>query len=523
MHNVCIYLVGAGPGDPGLLTLRAQQLLGQADCVIYDYLASPEVMAMVNPAAEQVYVGKKGFEKHIGQDGINSILIDKAREYAQQATEEKPATIVRLKGGDPFVFGRGGEEALALQEAGVPFQIVPGVTSGIAAPAYAGIPVTHRGISTNVTFVTGNEDPTKDDSTIDWLALAALVKSGGTLCLYMGVRNLQRICSQLLDAGVDQSVPIALIEWGTTARQRSVVATLGTVVEVATEHGIQAPAMIVVGQVTQLADTLAWRTRGPLAGKRVLVTRASKQAGRLSSMLEAQGAQPVEVPLISFVEPEDTSVIRQAIEKLSVFDWLVFTSANGVQWFFSALEQFGTGATDARALAGLRIAAIGPATAHELEQFGITADVMPEAYIAESVFEAMQQAGLAQGQKVLIARAEQAREVLPELLGKAGADVTVAPVYKTVVPDQAQVQLQAAFEAGIDAVIFTSSSTAQNFFEALGPQAQQIAQTIEAFSIGPVTTKTLHAAGCTTVHEASEYTIPGVVSALTKYYQSQEG
>ncbi|WP_350454190.1 uroporphyrinogen-III C-methyltransferase [Slackia heliotrinireducens] len=544
MCSTKIYLVGAGPGDAGLITVKGAQLIGRADVVVYDYLSNTELLAYARPDAELMYVGKKGFAKHIGQDGINQLLVDKAFELdaayqARLAAVEgdlraegdapKTPVIVRLKGGDPFVFGRGGEEALALEQAGVPFEIVPGVTSGVAAPAYAGIPVTHRRVAASVTFITGNEDPTKAESDIDWNTLAGLAKSGGTLCFYMGMRNLPNICAQLTERGVAPETPAALVQWGTMACQRTLTATLDTVAERAREEGFEAPVMTVVGPVVALRERLQWFENAPLFGRRIVVTRSRTQAGTFSGLLRDLGADVVEIPTIEICDPSSFDVIDAAIERIADYDWLVFTSVNGVDRFFKRLAEPCASAVggsprqtrDTRTLAGLRVAAIGPATADALTRHGIMPDAVPGEYRAEAVFDAMRAAGLAAGDKVLIARAKEARETLPEMLAEAGCEATVAPVYETRRPaDEQTAELCGRIVNGeVDAVTFTSSSTARNLVAMLGEGAVETLSKLDLFSIGPITTQTLAKLGLTNVHQADTYTIPGLVACVRKAYE----
>ena len=505
MNAATVYLVGAGPGDVGLATIRCLELLRQADAVVYDYLASPELLDEVPEAAQRIYVGKKGFSEHIGQDEINNLLVQTARDVAAQGGTR----IVRLKGGDPYLFGRGGEEALALARAGVPFEVVPGVTSGIAAPAYAGMPVTHRGIASTVTFVTGHEDPTKNESHIDWTALASLAQAGGTLCFYMGMRNLALISERLRGAGVPEAFPVALVQWGTTARQRTLVSTLAEVDAAAREAGFGAPAIIMVGETASLHEELAFFEKRELLGKRLVVTRSRTQASSLVGRLAELGADVIELPTIAICEPDDYEALDAALAHLADYDWIVFTSVNGVDAFFARLDG------DARALAGSRVAAIGPATAERLKGYGIVADALPSEYRGEAVFEAMASVCALDGARVLIARAQEAREALPHMLQEAGAQVDVAAAYKTVVPANVDAaDLAARLRSGeIDGVTFTSSSTARNLVALLGDDASALRDTT-LYSIGPITTSTLREMGFERIVEACEYTIPGLISAI---------
>ena len=538
MSAATVYLVGSGPGDAGLVTVRGLELLRRADAVVYDYLAPAELLDEVPAGAERVYVGKKGFSAHVTQGEINELIVAKAREVAERGG----SCVVRLKGGDPFVFGRGGEEALALAEAGVPFQVVPGVTSGVAAPAYAGIPVTHRTVASTVTFVTGHEDPTKNESSVDWAALAGLASAGGTLCFYMGMRNLGLVSGRLQEQGLPAGFPVALVQWGTTARQRTLVSTLSAVEEEAREVGIGAPAIILVGEAAKLRDELSWFERRPLFARRFAVTRSRSQASGLVARLRELGADVIEFPTIAFGEPDDFGPLDEALARLGDYDWVVFTSVNGVDAFFERLDG------DARSLAGARVAAIGPATAARLAQHGIVADVVPREYRGEAVFEAMRDAderldnapgldnapvarcpkareagglgqratgALSSPARVLVARAQEAREALPELLRGAGAEVDVAAAYKTVVPDgDGAAELARRLAAGdIDGVTFTSSSTARNLVALLGDDAAAL-RNATLFSIGPITSATLREAGFDDIVEASEYTIDGLLAAI---------
>ncbi len=525
----CVYLVGSGPGDPGLITARGLELLRRADVVVYDYLSSNGLLDEAPRDAERIYVGKQGYERHVTQDDINAVLVRKARELDARvaAGELAPAggraSVVRLKGGDPFVFGRGGEEALALRAAGVPFEVVPGVTSGIAAPAYAGIPVTHRKVASSVTLVTGNEDPTRETSSLDWDALAGLARRGDTLCFYMGMRNLPVIADHLTARGVDARTPVALVRWGTTTRQTSLVSTLAAVVADAEAAGVTAPVMIVVGRVVALRDELDWFEGRPLFGRRVVVTRSRAQASDLTGRLRELGADVEECPAIEQVAPTSYAALDDALARLGRFDWVVFTSANGADAFFGRLATAALPAgtpADARALAGARVAAIGPATAAALRAHGIRADVVPTSYRAEAVFDAMRDAGLKAGEQVLIPRAEVAREALPALLREAGATVTVAPAYRTRVPDDDAARtgrLREELAAGeVWGITFTSSSTVTNLLGMLGDDAAGLirASGARVFSIGPVTTRTLADHGLTDVTEAHVYTIAGLIDVM---------
>jgi uroporphyrinogen III methyltransferase/synthase len=474
-----VFLVGAGPGDPGLLTRRGEQLLRAADVVVYDRLASSSLLALAPANAERIDVGKAPGRVAMTQDEINAVLVTRGRDHD---------VVVRLKGGDPFVFGRGGEEAEALAAAGVPFEVVPGVTSAIAAPAYAGIPVTHRGVSTHVTIVTGHEDPTKNTTDTDWDALA---KAGGTLVILMGAGRLHEIAKALIAGGRGADTPVAAVRWGTLAHQRTTRATLGTIADAA----IEPPSAIVVGDVAAL--DFGWFERAPLFGRTVVVTRAREQASELRTRLEQLGADVVELPSIT-IEP-----VEFAVPDLAAFAWIVFTSANGVHAFFgSGLHAAGR---DARALAHVQVAAIGPGTADALRAYGIVADLVPGRFVAEALVDAFP----AGSGRVLIARAEVARDALPEGLARKGYDVDVLVVYRTIAapPDDAAL---ARVRNGVDAITFTSSSTVTNFVDMVGLPAPQPL----VVSIGPVTSETARSRGLRVDVEADPHTIDGLVTGL---------
>ncbi|WP_080803584.1 uroporphyrinogen-III C-methyltransferase [Arabiibacter massiliensis] len=507
-----VHLVGAGPGDPGLFTVAGAQLVARADIIVYDYLANPALLEGAKASAERIYVGKKGFSQHVTQDEINALLVEKARELASRGG----GTLVRLKGGDPFVFGRGGEEALALAEAGVACSIVPGVTSGVAAPAFAGIPVTHRGLASSVAFITGNEDPTKAETAIDWEGIA---RGADTLCFYMGVRNLPIIAERLIEAGRAPGTPVALVRWGTLPEQEVLEGTLADIAERAQRAGFQAPAIIVVGKVAALRERLAWFEPGPLAGMTIAVTRTRAQASDAARRLRALGASVLELPTIDIAPPPSFAETDAAIARLAGYRFVVFTSANGVKGFFARLEQAGL---DARALACARVAAIGPATADELAARGIRADLVPDEYRAEAVAEQLFEAGVAEGDWVLVPRALEARDVLPRMLKARGVRVDVAPVYRTVPPARRSVeQGLARIVAGeVDAVTFTSSSTARNFAALMREHAGgEFAPPcgLSFFSIGPITSDTARELGFPIAAQASEYTVAGLVDAIVEH------
>ena len=497
-----IYLVGSGPGDPGLFTVKGVECLRRADAVVYDRLAPEALLAYACLDAELIYVGKKPGEPTMPQEEICALLAELGRAGK---------TVVRLKGGDPYVFGRGGEEALELVRAGIPFEVVPGVTSGIAAPAYAGIPVTHRGVSTSVAFVTGHEDPTKGEPDVDWKGLA---NGAETLVLYMGVGRLAEIADELIAGGRDPETPVACIRWGTIPEQRTVTGTLENVAERVAEANLKPPAITVVGDVVALREEgLDWFERKPLFGRRVVVTRARAQAGELSRELEALGADVFEFPTIEIKPPENFGSLDEAIRTLDSFDWLIFTSVNGVDAFLKRLAHHGL---DLRAVPRLtKLAVIGPATAKRVEEAGLRVDVTPEEYRAEALIGALAKDSL-RGKKVLIPRAKVAREILPEKLREAGAEVVVPPAYESVPSGEGRERLQEILENGeVDCITFTASSTVENFVRSFGEkEAGRLLSKTRIACIGPITAKTARDLGIRIDAEAEEYTIGGLVSAV---------
>lgn len=478
-----VYLVGAGPGDPGLLTRRGAELLAAAEVVVHDRLGTDALLDLAPPNARRISVGKAPGVTGVTQDQINTLLV----EHGSAGRH-----VVRLKGGDPFVFGRGGEEAEALAAAGVPFEVVPGVTSAIAAPAYAGIPVTHRGLSTHVTIVTGHEDPTKAGTDVDW---ARLAEAGGTLVILMGAATLPAIAGQLLAAGLPGDTPVAAVHAGTRAEQRTTRTTLDTVADLS----VAAPTAVVIGAVAAL--DLSWFERRPLFGRRVVVTRAREQASGLRALLEHLGASVVEFPTIR-IDP-----LPVALPPLDAVEWLVLTSANGVAALF---ERGVTPAGfDARVLAGVRVAAIGPGTAASLARYGVRADLVPDHYVAEALLDAFPAPSRPQA-RVLLARAEQARDILPDGLRALGYQVDVLPLYRTRVAEPHPATLALVRAGDVDAITFTSSSTVRNFVDVVGPLDPQP----YVVSIGPVTSATAREVGLRVDAEAGEHTIDGLVATL---------
>lgn len=494
-----VYLIGAGPGDPGLLTLKGKAALERADVVVYDALANDALLAHARPEAERVYAGKVAGDHALPQDGINALIIAKAREGK---------IVARLKGGDPYIFGRGGEEAEELLEAGVPFEEIPGISSTIAGPAYAGIPLTHRSFASSVTLITGHEDPSKPGSVHNWEALA---RSASTLVFVMGMKNLPDIVRNLMAAGLPGDTPAALVHRATTPRHRSLGAPLAELPAEAARQGFTNPSIIVVGGVASLRDKLNWFEKKPLLGKGIVVTRAREQASGLAAMLTELGADVVQFPTIDIRPLDDYAAVDAAIARLQTYQWLVFTSVNGVKWFWRRLAAAGR---DSRALHGLKIAAIGPATADALGERGVSPDFIPKKYVAEGVVEGMLALGVA-GQRILLPRAREAREVLPDELRAAGATVDVLPVYETR-PAGARKDdvLERMAQGRIHCVAFGSSSTVDNFLSLIPAQRLKERPEVKLAAIGPVTARTLARHGLSCDIQPEEYTIPALVEAL---------
>ncbi|MBM4018286.1 MAG: uroporphyrinogen-III C-methyltransferase [Planctomycetes bacterium] len=501
MHRGKAYLVGAGPGDPGLLTLRGRDVLGLADVVVYDALIPARVLGYAPSAAERIYVGKRAAAHALPQEDINRLLVEQALAGR---------TVVRLKGGDPFVFGRGGEEALALAEAGIEFEIVPGVTAAIAAAAYAGIPVTHREMASAVGLVTGHEADDKPGSALDWGALA---RWKGTLVFYMGAANLAVISRNLEAHGAAGDTPAAVIHWGTTPRQKVVAAALRDLPAAAAEAGVRPPAVILVGEVARLRGRLTWYERRPLFGRRIVVTRARAQASDLAASLEALGAEVVEAPAIRIEPASDPRPLRDAARRAAGFDWIVFTSVNGVDAYFDALAAEGL---DARALAGRRIAAIGPATAARLMGRGIRADLQPDPFTGAAVAKALAARGRLAGVRILLPRADIAPKELADALAAQGAAVCEVAAYRTAPEAGGAEAVREGLAGGtIDWLTFTSSSTVKNLLGAVGAQAVRGSR-VRVASIGPTTSAALREAGLEPHVEAGEHTIPGLVAAIVR-------
>jgi uroporphyrinogen III methyltransferase/synthase len=500
-----VYLVGAGPGDPGLITIRARELLDTADAVVYDALVAPELIAALaeSPRRPELHdVGKRGARRgSASQDDINTLLIRLARAGKR---------VVRLKGGDPFVFGRGGEEAQACHEAEVPFEIVPGVTAGLAAAAYAGIPVTHRGRSTSVTLVTGHEDPAKGGGQTNWSALARLAAEGGTLVVYMGARTLGTVVQALRDAGLDDDVPAATISDGTLPHQRTIAATLGTIATAVDRALLGPPLVTVIGWAVLLRDELAWVEQRPLFGKTIVVTRATQQAGTLSARLREHGARVIEMPATRIARIGATAV-QEAIQKLGDYSWLIFTSQNAVTVFW---EQLLAASRDARVLAGLRIAAVGPATAGALLERGVAVDVLPDRFVAEGLLEALRERSDVNGTRVLYVTAKDARDVLRAGLEEMGASVDVVVAYRSIPDGKGADRLRRELErGGVDLVTVTSAASVHAFVELVG---SDVARRAPIASIGRVTSAVAGQLGLEVSVEATESSVDGLVEAIVR-------
>src|SRR5688500_2479717 len=496
-----VYLVGAGPGDAGLLTLRGAELLKRADVVVYDALVNKELLRLAPKTAEIIYGGKRSKEHAIPQDVLNQLLIQKAKEGK---------TVVRLKGGDPYIFGRGGEEAEELHGAHIPFEVVPGVTSITAAANYAGIPITHRSHSSSFTVVTGHEDPTKPETTVDW---AWLAKEPGTKVILMGVERIRQISAELTRHGLSADTPVGMVRWGTRGRQSSIAGTLGTIADLVEKENFGAPAITIIGDVVKMRSKLNWFERRPLFGQRIVVTRTREQASQLSDQLHELGAEVLEIPTIRTEEPQNKSDLMEAMLGIGGYDWIVFTSPNGVTAFFN---YFFRGFDDIRALGNLRIAAVGPATAAKVKELHLRVDAMPEEYLASKITKAISSFETVENLRILLMRAEIANEELPMELEALGAIVDDVACYRTVPETEDQNgAAERLLEGGADWITFTSSSTVENFHARFDlPKLKQQFPTIRIASIGPETTKTLHALGIKPDVEAREHNIPGLVKAL---------
>jgi uroporphyrinogen III methyltransferase / synthase len=505
-----VYLVGAGPGAPDLITVRGSNLLRIADTVVYDYLASAEIVQMAPANAERIYAGKMGNgARQLEQTAINQILIEHARARKQ---------VVRLKGGDPFIFGRGGEEAEALAAAGIDFEVVPGITSAIAVPAFAGIPLTHREYGSFVVLVTGHQGGEKNSDAVPWEDLAHAARKRGTIVMLMATGHLRENLARLIAGGVSLETPCAAIQWGTTAAQKTVTAPITALAAEVERAGLSAPAVVVVGECARFAATLNWIEHLPLFGRRIVVTRAAAQTAEFAWRLRQLGAEAIEYPIIATEAPDNYLELDGAIGRIQSFDWIVFTSATGVEAFIERLRFL---EVDIRRAAGSRIAAIGPATAARLRHYGLKVAAVPAEYRAEALIEALGEPAIA-GARILIPRAQVAREILPQMLLEKGAtEVVVAPTYKTVTPRNANVERMRELvrTAAIDLVTFTSSSTVTNFQAALGIEMGGI----RAAAIGPITADTARARGFEVVVTPEVYTVDSLIEAIVRYFHADIG
>jgi uroporphyrinogen III methyltransferase / synthase len=496
-----VYLVGAGPGDAGLLTLRGAELLGRADVVVYDGLVNERLLSLAPPSAEIIYGGKRPERQIMPQKELNELLVQRARQGK---------TVVRLKGGDPYIFGRGGEEAEELAAAGILFEVVPGVSSMAAAPNYAGIPLTHREHASSFTVVTGHEDPHKDESTIDWAQVAA---APGTKVVMMGLKRIRQIAGLLMENGVASATPVAMVRWGTTGRQESMAGTLGTIAEQVEKANFGAPTIMVIGSVVSLRDKLNWFENRPLFGQRIVITRSSHQAGEWSRQLTELGADVLEVPAIKIVPPDDKLNLKDALLSLNAYDWIVFTSPNGVTNFFN---YFFKGFDDLRDLGGMRIAAVGPATAASLRALHLKVDLMPEEALASKIAEAFSKFQSIENLRILLMRAQVANQELPAALEKLGAIVDDVACYKTVPETDLSSSAAAKLaESGADWIIFTSASTVEHLHARFDlPALVQKHPQLKLASIGPETSRALAKLGLTAKVESAVHSTEGLTQAL---------
>ncbi len=499
MKRSIVYLVGAGPGDPRLITIKGMDCIKKADVIIYDYLVNVDLLKAAKTDAELIYVGKQGGAHTLEQEEINELIVKKALE---------DKIVTRLKGGDPYVFGRGGEEALVLRERHIPFEVVPGITAAIATPNYAGIPVTHRNFTSTFGLITGHEDPTKDESSIDWAKISTGI---GTLTFYMGIRNLPYITGQLIKHGRHKDTPVAVIRWGTTSRQKTVVGTLDTIVQKAKD--IKPPAITIVGEVVKLRDQLNWFETKPLFGKTIVVTRSRDQASEFADQLYEWGANVIEFPTIEIAKPDTIQPLDESISNIHSYNWLVFTSINGVDAFFQRLFELGR---DIRDLKGIKLCAIGPATESGIEKYHIRVDCRPPKFVAESVVEELKKVTAIKGEKFLLPRADIARSFLPDELRKLGGEVTDLVAYKTIMAQPRDINLLEKIKNGeVHIVTFTSSSTVRNFVQIIGEKnIAGLNGHVQYASIGPITTQTAEEMGLHVSIKAREYTIPGLVDAI---------
>ena len=499
-----VYLVGAGPGDPSLITVRGIECIQAADAILYDNLVNTSLLKYARPDAELIFAGKTAKKHTLTQEEINTLLVEKAREGN---------IVTRLKGGDPFVFGRGSEEAEELQKAGLEFEIVPGISSAIAAPAYAGIPVTHRGVATAFMVVTGHEDPTKEESQVDWESVA---KFFGTRIILMGVERIGSIAQELMRHGAAAETPVAMVRWGTTGKQQTIQGTLATIADVATKADFQPPAVTVIGEVARLRDKLNWFERRPLFGKRIVVTRSREQASELVRQLTDLGADVLEIPTIRVEPPKKIAPLREAIDGIGVYDWLVFTSPNGVDAFF---RTFFAKYKDLRGIGGLKIATIGAVTAQKIGELHLEVDLQPEEFTTEALLAEFKKFVSCENLKMLLPRADLADERLARGLEALGAIVDDIDAYQTVPDTEDRNGHRARLLAeGADLITFTSSSTVINFCNLLDVPGLQVKfPQIRFASIGPQTSQAAREKGLEIAVEAKVHTIPGLVDAILAF------
>lgn len=497
MEKGKVYLIGAGPGDKGLITVKAQQILKKAEVIIYDYLVNTDLLSLAAATCEIIYVGKKAGAHTLSQAQINQLLLKKAK---------KGKIVARLKGGDPFIFGRGAEEALSLAQEKIPFEIIPGVTSAIAVPAYAGIPLTFRKLNSTVAFITGHEEE-KEATNLAWDKLAGIE----VLVFLMGVKNLEFIAQKLMENGKEPSTKAAIIRWGTTPQQKTICGNLKTIAALAKKEKITPPAILLVGKVIGLRDKLNWFEKKPLFGKTVLITRARAQASILKEKLEERGAEVMEFPTIAITDPSDYAPLDSQIDNLNIFNWIIFTSVNGVEYFFKRLFKKNK---DPRDLKGILIAVIGSATKEKLESFHLKADFMPSDFTTEAIISGLKHKTIS-GARILLPRSQIADEILSLGLRQLGAEVREVPAYNTVKP---QIDIKLLKNKKIDIVTFTSSSTVNNFISSFSSlkEIKELLPKTKFASIGPVTSKALKCAGLTVHSEAKEHTIDGLIKAMIK-------
>ena len=501
--GIC-YLTGAGPGDLGLVTLRARECVEKADVLICDYLSNPEILKWARPDAEVIVAGKKKGDHKMTQEEINALLVEKTKSGL---------CVVRLKGGDPLLFGRGGEEALALSKAGLQFEIIPGITSALAAPAYAGIPVTHREHASHLTIFTGHEDPSKSDGAVDYQKMATLP---GTKVMLMGVERMEQVAAELIKHGADPKLPVALVRWGTTGNQQTIRGSLDKIAQIALEAEFSAPAVAVFGEVVKLRDSLNWFESRPLFGKKIVVTRSRKQAGALSEGLCALGADVIEIPVIRIEPPAELLEFGQLVQDSHGYDWIIFSSPNGVTAFFDLFYKI---YDDAREIGGVKIAAVGPATAQKVKDYHLKVDIQPSEYVAEAVLREFRKQGTIENERILIVRPEVARDVLGQELSRMGAIVDEAVAYRTV-PETTDFggTVERYKNEGADLITFTSSSTVENFLALNLPQPVGL----KTASIGPITSKTMKDRNLKVDIEAKQSDIPGLIKAICTYFTASE-